>query len=64
MAAAMTAQTKHGFGPGLNLPVLDERELTRAVEREDWRKRIVLIDGTGKPRRCPQHFRGHDRLER
>src|SRR5262249_32773245 len=43
-------------------PVLDQKELTCAVERENRRERIVLIDGAGKPRRGPQHIGGHDSL--
>jgi len=57
----LAPQAKRGFGPALDLAVLDQIELTRPVERENRRERIVLIDGVHEPRRSPQHFGSHER---
>ena len=64
MTPPAAAQAKRGLGPGLDLPMLDQIELSRAIERENRGERIVLIGGTAKSCRGPQHFGGHERLER
>jgi hypothetical protein len=55
-------KTKRGFDPGFDLPVLDQTDFARAVERENWRERVVVISAARKPHCGPYCIGGHDWL--